>query len=300
MAGPAQFDPRHYLGLFDRVCAEKFGRTYDFTRLENRLEYIRTGKRWLVTKDVLEIFDSKNTPLARYWPIPAEKELEAALKGRLFLAPLPADHREVVRKLLAVFHNIGSVSIVLRFVHPLRFGIFSSPVVNLLQVHRPTAIDVYLTFCDELLEWQRHFGMRSVAEMEMALWTYDQIVRSGTDSTEVAKARREFESDIWIQRRRAAQVIRPFVRNYGPLELARILLEEDSNLAGKIAAEEYERLLRCACLKYYKQPLRRNKGAVEALLESLVRDSDDQIAIGPPAYHQSTAPPLSNRRRICV
>lgn len=233
MAGPAKFDPKHYLGLFRQVCASKFGMTYDFSRLEKRFEHIRTGKRWLVTKDVLEIFDSKNTLLARYWPIPAEKEVDRGLKGRLFLAPLPADPREVVIGLLAVFHNIGSVSIVLRFVHPLRFGIFSSPVVNLLQVHRPTAIDAYLAFCDELMEWQRHFGMHSVAEMEMALWTYDQIVRSGTNSKEVEKARREFEGDIWIQRRRAAQVIRPFVRNHGPLELARILLERGCELGGE-------------------------------------------------------------------
>jgi hypothetical protein len=281
VAASAKFDAKRYLGLFDEVCAEKFGRAYDFTRIEKRFEHVRTGKRWLVTKDVLEIFNPKNTPLARYWPVPSEKELDAGLKGRLLLAPLPADHREVVRKLPAVFHNIGSVSVVLRFVHPLRFGIFSSPVVNLLQVHRPTAIDVYLAFCDELLEWQRHFGMYSAAQMEMALWTYDQIVRSGTNSKEVEKARREFEGDIWIQRRRAAQVIRPFVRNYGPLELARILLEEDANLAGKIAAEEYERLLRCASQKYYRQPLRRNKGAVEDLLGRLVRDSHVSISDGP-------------------
>jgi len=52
--------------------------------------------------------------------------------------------------------------------------------------------------------------------------------------------------DIWIQRRRAAQVIRPFLRRYGRLQLAHILLEEDPAIAGKIAAEEYERLLNIA------------------------------------------------------
>jgi hypothetical protein len=272
---------KQYLELFPKVCTAKFGCTYDFARLEKRFEQVRSGKRWLVAKDVLEIFDPKNTPLARYWPTPAEKELDTALKKRLFLAPLPADSSEVVGELLAIFHNIGAVSIVLRFVHPQRFGIFSSPVINLLQVHRPTAIDVYLAFCDELLEWQRHFGMNSVAATEMALWTYDQIIRSGTDSKEIARARLEFEGDIWIQRRRAAQVIRPFLRNYGPLELARILSEEDANLAGKIAAEEYERLLRCASLKYYKRPLRQTKGAAEELLESLIRDGHVSQSDGP-------------------
>jgi len=272
---------RHYFELFPKVCTAKFGRTFDFARLEKRLEEIRTGKRWLVAKDIGEIFNPKNTPLARYWPAPAEKELNTALKKRLFLAPMPDNSREVVGTLLAIFHNMGSISIILRFVHPQRFGIFSSPVMNLLQIHRPTAIDAYLALCDELQEWQRHFGMNSVADTEMALWTYDQISRSETDSKESRKARQEFESDFWIQRRRAAQVIRPFLRNYGPLELARILLEEDPNLAGKIAAEEYERLLRCASRKYYGRPLHQTKGMVELLLESLVKDGHVSHSDGP-------------------
>ena len=38
-------------------------------------------------------------------------------------------------------------------------------------------------------------------------------------------------------------MIRPFFRRYGRLRLAQILLDEDPIVAGKIAAEEYERLL---------------------------------------------------------
>lgn len=281
MANRLGLNLKHYLELLPKVYTAKFGRTYDFARLEKRLEQVRSGERWLVAKDVLEIFDLKNTPFSRYWAAPVEKELETGLKQRLFLAPLPADPKEVVGKLLAIFRNIGSVSVVLRFVHPKQFGIFSSPVLNLLQVHRPTAIDVYLALCNELLEWQRHFGMNSVGETEMALWAYDQIIRTGTDTEQISKDRQRFESDVWIQRRRVAQVIRPFFRTYGPLELARILLEEDPNLAGKIAAEEYERLLRCASLKYYRRTLRQTKGMVESLLDSLVRDGHVSQSDGP-------------------
>ena len=53
-----------------------------------------------------------------------------------------------------------------------------------------------------------------------------------------------FEQDLWVQRRRAAQVLRPFFEKYGPLEFARMLAEENPKLAGMIACEEYERLLR--------------------------------------------------------
>jgi len=225
--------------------------------------------------------DSGNTPLARYWPVPPARDLDAALKKRIRLESSGIDPSGLVLRLLDVFHNIGLVSIVLRFVHPDRFGIFSSPVVNLLQIHRPTAVDVYLAFCEELKQWQQHFKMASVAQTEMGLWTYDQIVRHPAETENTAQARQEFEGDIWVQRRRAAQVVRPLLHNYGPLGLARILLEEDPNLAGKIAAEEYERLLRCASLKFYRHPLGQAKGKVEALLESLVRDGHVSQPDGP-------------------
>lgn len=52
-------------------------------------------------------------------------------------------------------------------------------------------------------------------------------------------------------------------------------------MAGKIAAEEYERLLRCASRKFYKQPLSRRKGAVEDLLGRLVRDGHVSQSDGP-------------------
>ncbi len=269
---PVGFPLAHYRDQFPRVCREKFGRCYNFARLEKRLEPLRTGQRWLVARDVLTLFDPENTPLARYWTIPPEKDLDRALKQRLYLGPLERqeDPRQLVERLLAVFHNVGVVSIVLRFVHPQRFAIFSNPVAYLLLVHGATAVDAYLAFCDELRAWQQHFALASVAETELALWTYDQIVRHCEDAAQAAQARSAFERDLWVQRRRAAQVLRPFLRHYGPLELARILLEEDANLAGKIAGEEYERLLIAAARKYYRRTLKVQKGTV--LLEELARD----------------------------
>jgi hypothetical protein len=64
-------------------------------------------------------------------------------------------------------------------------------------------------------------------------------------------------------------VIRPFLRRYGRLQLAHILVEEDPAIAGKIAAEEYERLLNIASRRMYGRPLRREKGAAGQLLADL-------------------------------
>ena len=86
---------------------------------------------------------------------------------------------------------------------------------------------------------------------------------------EAATARREFEKDIWAQRERAAQVIRPFFRRYGRLQLAQILLDEDAVIAGKIAAEEYARLLDMASWHLRRCGLKREKGAAENLIDEL-------------------------------
>ena len=186
------------------------------------------------------------------------------------LGPSPADPRELVRRALEVLHSIGIVSLVLRFVHPDRYGIFTTPIMNLLQVHRPRTIDLYVTYCDELRAWKEHFRMESVADTETALWTYHELVAGET--SEVSTTHVEFGSDVWIQRRRVAQVLRPFLRNYGPLELARILVEEEPKLAGKIAGEEYERLLRVAARELCGGMNLNVRGASEILFDRLAED----------------------------
>ena len=77
----------------------------------------------------------------------------------------------------------------------------------------------------------------------MAIWSFAETIKDVDTSKEAADAARSFENDLWIQRRRAAHIVGPFLRRHGRLQLARILLDEDHRLAGKIAADEYERLL---------------------------------------------------------
>jgi hypothetical protein len=87
-----------------------------------------------------------------------------------------------------------------------------------------------------------------------------------------SEGRQAFDADVWIQRRRIAQTLRPFLQKYGVLELARILAEEHPKLAGKIAGEEYERQLRSAARQ---RGLKLGpKGAVEILVDRLEQDGE--------------------------
>ena len=259
-----------YVTRFDELSRKKFGRSYDFAALEAYFREHAAGKRHLTAKDVGKLFNAENTPFAKYWPRPHAKALDEVLtQHRVYIGPVTDDARALVQKLLSVFHNIGTASLVLRFVHPSRFGIFSTPVIHLLQVMRPGTVELYVAYCDELARWRQHFGMASVAQTEAALWTFAEFVKLSDNDVDAAKASRDFDDDMWVQRERAAQVIRPFFRRYGRLQLAQILLDEDPIVAGKIAAEEYERLLGMASLQVRHRRLPRERGAPEGLIEEL-------------------------------
>lgn len=145
-----------------------------------------------------------------------------------------------VQELLDVFHNIGIVSLILRFVFPDRFGVFSTPVVYLLNVMRASTVDLYLAYCGELQAWQKRFKLKSVAEVEMALWAFHKIIKTA----EGENARFEFEQDTWIQRQRLDQALGPFLGRYGWLDFAYILAKREPNVAGLIAGREYVRVLK--------------------------------------------------------
>ena len=249
----ASFDLKRYLSEFDKVCQKRFGRTYNLKSLEKDFAKLQRADTWLSAAHVMALFDPKRTPYARWWAKPNEKDLDKVLRQRhVVLGPWPESkgaQRDLVQRLLEALHSMGLASLVLRFVYPDHCGIFSTPVLNLLQIYHAHLVDLYLNFCEELQEWRRHFRMNSVAETETALWAFHAVAASGMGA-EAAAAQDSFDSDIWIQRRRIHNALHPFFSRYGPLELARILAEEDCRLAGKIAGEEFERLLRLKASDY--------------------------------------------------
>jgi|SRR5579875_718129 len=262
-----------YRDRFPEVAHAFFGRSYNFRALEKSYAYLRQEANWLSVGHVLSLFDLSRTPYAHYWPRPDEKRLDDVLKReRIRLAPLNGSGKHLAQRLVEILHNLGLASLILRFTYPEKFATFSVAVANLLQVQRPNTVELYIAFCDELREWQKHFKMSSVADTEMGLWALYQITAAAPQNGSGEEARKSFDADIWIQRRRLGQTLRPFMRKYGPLELARLLAEENPRLAGKIAGEEHERLLRCAACRFYPHFRPAQKGWADALISLLAQD----------------------------
>ena len=267
----SHFELKSYLEAFPGICKARFNRAYDFTALEYECSRLGTGERHLSARDIQKMLDPMRTPFATYWHPPDHKTLDAQLsKLRIKVGPFASDEdvRSRIQSLLPLLHSIGLVSIVFRFADPGNFGIFSTPVISVLCVQRPNTPDAYLAYSEELRRWRDHFKMGTVAETEIALWVY-QHMANDPDTRIAEKHLRRFQADVWVQRRRVAQTIGPFLRDFGALELASILLYEDPNLAGKIVAEEYEARLLAAKSKYLPK-LKMKLGWAESLLTYLV------------------------------
>jgi len=259
------------MGLDLRAYLKRFHETgerrYDFSAIEKRFAPLREGKKWLNADDVLWVLHPDNAPFGAYWPVPSKKHLDQLSKKRLRLSLDSQTKEDVVRRLLGVLHNTGVTSIILRCTYPDCFGVFSTPVLNVLQLSRNSTVEIYLAYCDELAEWKSHFHLSSVAEVEMAITALEQVIKHGGKESEAAQT--DFQEDLWVQRRRAANVVRPFLKEFGPLPLARILVDEHPRIAGMIAGAEYERLLGVASKRFLERELGSEDGANAVLLGEL-------------------------------
>lgn len=142
--------------------------------------------------------------------------------------------------------SIDVLALLLRCVYPEYFAVYGIPVVALLPVTFPTTTVHYLRYCDELAIWQKHFGLKSVADTDMALWAfYQSAFVSGRDE----KAQSEmdaFASDPFVCQRRAACALGPLLEKYkdDALTLSDILAPTSPRIAGMLAGTELEGLLK--------------------------------------------------------
>ena len=110
------FALKEFLPRFDQICQEKFGRTYDLAALECHFHDLGSGTRHLSAQDVRKLFSAENSPYGKYWPRPHMQSLEETLRERRLRLGLPkAAAKALIQDLLSVFHNIGIVSLIMRF-----------------------------------------------------------------------------------------------------------------------------------------------------------------------------------------
>lgn len=241
----ARLNLKEYKQRFDEVCWRKFHQPYSplFASLRQDFSYLRTPGSALNYRHLEKLFHEASL-FSRYWQKP-DAQLERKLrKEPIPLAPLEGNERLLVERLLGAFRNIGTASIVLNFTWPEHFGIYSTPIVDILQVHRPKLVEAYLEYCNELKVWAKEYKLDNVADTQTALWTWHEIAYDPKESQDSQKAMQQLRADLWIQQRQVHQFLRPLLDRHRRIEVAHIICEEDPTLGGMIAGSEFERLLR--------------------------------------------------------
>ena len=255
------------LALHGQLAEIRYGRGQNLFEIENEIAGVRS-RRKLAYGDVEAIRNSRiwNADKFGYWP--SRSEVESALESQEWkFQALPDGEDTAIEKLLAVFHQIELVSVILRFAAPEHYGIMSPPVEKVLGIgpfrRHSEKYRAYLKNLREIRDAKDYF--RSAAEVDMALWVLQVGVldggllqrRSLSDKDceylreECESLRRGFENDSKLREIRVGNLARQFFVDDGNAvcRLSRVALSEallltDFVLAGQIAGIEFERILR--------------------------------------------------------
>lgn len=166
--------------LFKRALHEKYGTIENMELLEQKMAHLRTGIS-ITYEDMLVIADESFWPFRKFWSWPKKESIEKELfsTGPL-LSRINEDYskyeKEVITKLNQIFKNISLVSILLRFIFPEYYGIYSTPVLHISGTLRGRdKVEDYLNYIKNLrdilniIEIREHYHIERVADVDMLL-----------------------------------------------------------------------------------------------------------------------------------
>ena len=192
--------------------------------------------------------------------------------------------RNTVEELLRVFRHIEPVSVVLRFLAPNRFGILSPPVEKLLEVSPSSSpAEKYLSYVEDLRVIKGKRGFRRVADVDMAIWTLQQVMDYPDRLTKVAPKRTEwrkkYEGDRLLREIRVRNLTQSLIGAMELGDLAEAWVPEDIRdtystdkrtvMAGLLAGVLFERAVMKRATK-----VGRRKESLEETINALDLPSD--------------------------
>lgn len=165
----------NYQELFYEVSGKKYGMYVEFEMIETKLDHLRKGKA-LCFNDLEIIGDDSFWPFSRFWMWPAEEKIVDQLaETSEWFVKLPDNQAHIINRLNIIFKNISLVSVVLRFVVPEYYAIYSRPPLNILNVRRGADdTQEYLNYLEALSSLQRSFGVSRLADMDMIVWAISE------------------------------------------------------------------------------------------------------------------------------
>jgi hypothetical protein len=260
-----------YEVLYNQLASIKYGMKIDFPTIERKLSHLREGDA--ITYEDLETVAREDLwPFKKYWMWPAKEQIEDKLEKSWDLIVDPIAKRDaegdMICGLLDIFKHISLMSILLRFVWPEHYAIYSRASLQLLQIERGhTDEQEYMNYLAEMRTLRLSFGVERTADVDMIVWVCTQREEAHEELCEHLKLRLPGELS-------PMEVIKE--SRDDPLRMAELYLAGDSvATAGFWAARAFEKTLREDCrrlLGYVPKDETREYGDLEYLVRCLCKD----------------------------
>jgi len=227
---------------FRQTIEKKYGRPFDLPAIEKSVRHL-CREIPLSYSDLAQFESPQHWWFEKFWVFPPEHQLSPGLKRRKFnFWGLPKHEGGVIASLHEVFRSIELVSIILRFVRPENYGIFSPPVERVLDVRRGSdAVETYLNYLEDLRAIAKEYRFARVADADMALWVVHERCYGTLTDRDVENS---YFADPFMLQLRAKNLLSQFFRKHSYLELSTALLSVNPELAAQIAGIEFERKIR--------------------------------------------------------
>ena len=240
------------LALHGEVAAAHLGKTQRLDAVERNVQALVPKRRF--DYDVIRALrDSAlwDAEMFGYWP--SEEDFAATAEGEDWRAlwRLPKGEGALVNQLLRLFRRqLEPVSVLLRFWQPKDYGIISPPVDTVLGIApRRRRWQRYSRYLKCLRRLRDERGFDTAAHVEMALWALqlgvvDGGLRDVLPGSELARLRGHFDRDDGLKSLRIANLTQQVLEETPALELAAAIAPIDKQHAARIAAIEFEQMLR--------------------------------------------------------
>lgn len=257
-----------YEALFLDISFKKYRMKIDYATIEKAVSRLRGGEA--ITYEDLETIAREDLwAFKKYYMWPAREQIEDGLEKTwgLIIDPVarPDKEEDMVRGLLALFKSLPLTSILLRFVWPEHYAIYSRPCLKLLRVERGyDDAEEYFNYNNEMRDYRTSFGLERTADVDMLIWAISQREDEFADIKSLLseKLPKEF-------------TLLDLIRNSGrrPLKVAEAFFNYgDYQTSGFWASRALEKTLQAACLRehgYLLENTPREKSDIEFLLGQL-------------------------------
>jgi hypothetical protein len=239
---------RELFDLFPEATRYLFGKEQSLEKIENLLSPVKDGKESFSMKHLLIIEDKDK----KFWHFSHWGSFPHFDDNQFYeiskILKIRKHKKECITQLYKFFKNIEHVSVILRFIDPDNYGIFTPPVEKILETKRSyNPIQTYLNYLDDLETIRKSCSnFPRIADIDVAIWVLSNLVRkerSGLIKDYIEKWAPEHYYKIKDFLLRPNSLIKKLkvintpddIWEEEPLDKARMLFEKDLFAAGLIA-----------------------------------------------------------------